>query len=311
MQIGYTFNQLYLTLAMVEDPNPPAYEPLSTDDGESTATLTGDGPAPEPAKPITSSLRATSALLRSIGGWRGNFRGIWCAFSLAILSTIATAIFGAFTFPWIGTLLASLLLVQLATAWTTIVISQPSPRSFLRRLPPLRKTFEATCFPVLINWLAQTVALGIPMLLTDLLKIQRWDPQQPNKVPAYNGHTSWKVLILLIVSVALQAFLVIPSKVVLTRVQASLLPPEEDAIIPFDRSFEGTVEPAIVGGKGFVTMKNAFKTFSRASWIRLYKLYVKIFLASMAIYAAFFAVMLVIFIAVITTTPGKDGDGEI
>lgn len=58
--------------------------------------------------------------------------------------------------------------------------------------------------------------------------------------------------------------------------------------MPFDRSFGGKVDPAIVGGKGFVTMRDALATFPVSSWIRLYKLYAKVIAVSFAAYFAFF-----------------------
>ncbi len=300
---------MYLTLAIIENPNPPAYEALAPEDGgdaESATTLTADGPAPDRSKPITSSLRATNRLLRSIGGWRSNFRGFWCDFALGFATVICRGIFGAFTYPWIGTLLASLALVQLSTAWVTIAISQPSPRPFWRRLPPLRRTFEATCFPVLTQWLALTITAFIPLGIARLIRLDVWDPSNPSNPPTINGHSAWKGLIVFIVSMTLYVLLVIPSQVVLRRVQASLLPPDEDAIVSFDRSYDGTLEPALVGGKGFVTMKDAFRTFSRDSWIRLYKLYFKIFLATLALYTFVSVVFLIEFFSVAAATP-QDG----
>ena len=68
----------------------------------------------------------------------------------------------------------------------------------------------------------------------------------------------------------------------MTRVQASLLPEEEETIIPFDRSFGGKVEPKIVGGTGAVSMVDAWKSFDIATCIRLVKLYVKIFVIEIA-----------------------------
>lgn len=65
--------------------------------------------------------------------------------------------------------------------------------------------------------------------------------------------------------------IVFPAEVTLTRVQASLLPEEDEAIVPFDRSFGGKVQP----GES-VKMLDAWKTFSWAARIRLVTLYVKI-----------------------------------
>ncbi len=44
------------------------------------------------------------------------------------------------------------------------------------------------------------------------------------------------------------------------------------------------MEPAIVGGKGYVTWRNALKTFPRSSWVRLYVLYLKAFLVTWGVY---------------------------
>ncbi|GAW11878.1 hypothetical protein ANO14919_012310 [Xylariales sp. No.14919] len=119
-----------------------------------------------------------------------------------------------------------------------------------------------------------------------------WDPKEPNTLPQYNKDDAWKGLLVLLTALTVQVFLVVPTQVILTRVQASFLPEEDDTIVPFDRSFGGKVEPAIVGGKGYVNMKDAWKSFSRASWVRLIKLYVKIFLITVAISFAWIAVLI-------------------
>ncbi|KAK8119471.1 uncharacterized protein PG998_004097 [Apiospora kogelbergensis] len=102
----------------------------------------------------------------------------------------------------------------------------------------------------------------------------------------------WKGIVVMVVMLLLTVFLTIPAHVVLTRVQASLLPEHDETIIPFDRSFQGTLEPAIVGGHGFVSMKDAWNTFSRASWERLVKLYLKIFGVGIALNLAFSLIVL-------------------
>lgn len=70
--------------------------------------------------------------------------------------------------------------------------------------------------------------------------------------------------------------IVFPASVSLTRVQASMLPEENESIVPFDRTFGGKVKPEILGGSGAVSMLDAWKTFGWAARIRLVKLYAKI-----------------------------------
>lgn len=300
LYIGYTLNHIYPVLAMVEDTKPPAYEPVSlnadTDSLAEDQIPTGDRPIKIDQQPalITSSLRRTNRLLYSTAGWTANFRGFMCAIALSIAMGIAAVVFSAIPFVpgFVGTLLASLVTVQISTTWTHTVIAAPTSKPWFRRLPPLRRTFEATCLPVFIYWAATTIAQVVPVVVASALGMDVWDPKRPMVMPEYHGSSAWKSLIVVLLALFISVFLTIPAHVVLVRVQASLLAPEEDTIIPFDRSFEGAVEPALVGGKGYVSIKDALRTFTRDSWVRLYKLYIKLFLVSLAFYAVMAAVII-------------------
>ena len=121
------------------------------------------------------------------------------------------------------------------------------------------------------------------------------DRHQPNPDPRYpivSGVDLAKWLCVLGVSLALQMLLVIPTQTALARVQASLLPADEDPVVPFDRSFGGRVEPEVVSGKGFATFGAALKTVPAASWVRIYMLRLKIFGVNMAVFAAMGVVVL-------------------
>jgi hypothetical protein len=291
--LGYTLGAVVPTLAIVEDPNPPAYEPVALDEGSPD-----NGPAaPTPGKPITSSLRATRRLLSSVAGWRAYFRGFVCAAVLVFAQGTVGEIFKGFLplIP-IGALLAELALTQLNAAWTHIVISAPSKRRFYQRLPPFKKTFEATCFPILANWLANSANIIIPKLVGEALGLTFPGPpdQDGNRPqpPALDGHAAWKGFVVFLIAIAIQLLVVVPANVMLVRVQASLLPPDEETIVPFDRSFGGQVEPEIVTGKGYVNMRDALASFPYASWVRLYKLYAKILALAIASYGLMAAVII-------------------
>ena len=191
----------------------------------------------------------------------------------------------------IGALLAQLSLTQLGVAWTHIVMSSPSKRKFYQRLPPFKKAFEATCFPILAVWAANTAAIVVPGLIGKALGIHFPGKPEGDQPPQFDGSDAWKSIIVGLIAIFLQFLAVVPANVLLVRVQASLLPPDEDTIVPFDRSFQGKLEPAIVGGKGFVTMRDALATFPRSSWVRLYKVYGKILAVVFAVYALLFAVL--------------------
>lgn len=288
---GYTLSCVYPTLAIVEDPNPPAYEPVSLSDdvdNPNAAARLGE------QRLVTSNIRSINRLLYSVGGWRANFRGLACSLAIGVSKSFVGGLFEALPLipSFVGTLIATLALVQLYTAWVHIVISPPNPLPFWKRLPPFRKTFEATSIPVAIFWLATLIATSIPYLVATAINLPLWDFRQHNDAPAYDSSLAWKTPLVSIIYLVLILALVIPAHVVLVRVQASLLPPDEDAILPFDRSFGGTIEPAVVDGKGYATWTNALKTFPRSSWVRLYSLLGKVVAITFAVYLVFMSVVL-------------------
>ncbi|RYO95831.1 hypothetical protein DL764_007583 [Monosporascus ibericus] len=295
--VSYTLQSIYPVLAMIEDPSPPAYEPVSLN-GDTQSLPDDMSPVADEAargsktRAITASIRATHRTLYGISGWISYFRGFACYVAMSVGTMfIYSVMVGTFVPSLIAAPICAVALVQLYTAWVHIVISAPSPKPFWRRLAPFKKTFQATALPIVVYFLAIQISGFVPTLLGRALGLPQWKPNQPGAVPDGDVNDIWKGLIVLIVSLVLKVFLVIPVHVVLTRVQASLLPEEDETIVPFDRSFQGTVEPVIVGGKGFVSPMDAWKTFSRASWVRLVKLYVKIFLVGLALCVAWMVVI--------------------
>lgn len=284
---------------MVEDPSPPAYEPVSLNDD--TQSLPGDaaaspleadeaGGAPHAA--ITSSLRATHRTLRGISGWASYLRGLgaWAAMFAGTM-----LIYGALTAARVPSLLAgpvsAVALLPLYTAWVHVVISAPSPRPFWRRLPPFARTFRAAAAPVLLYFFALELSSLVPGLVGRAVGLPQWSAAQPGTVPEAGAADVWKALLVFCLAAALKVFLVVPAHVVLTRVQASLLPEEDETIVPFDRSFRGKLEPAVVGGSGYVSVRDAWATFDRASWVRLVKLLAKLFAVGFVVGLAWMAVV--------------------
>lgn len=290
--VAYTLTSVYPTLAIIEDPSPPAYEPVSlADDVESNAnpnkfnSSNSSGP-----QLLTSSVRSMNRLLRSVGGWKGSFRGFGCFIAIVFANVFMESLLRGVPFvpSMVGSLIADLALVQLHTAWVHIVISQPSHQPFYRRLPPFKKTFEATSLPIFIAWLATMFMIFVPGMAAYLLNLPFWDPSKPNEVPTYQAYHIWIVVLVLVLAISFFVFAVLPAHVVLVRVQASLLPPDVDAIVPFDRSFGGSVDPQVVGGPGYVSWKNAWGTVTRASWVRLYKLFAKVWAINTFLHLVFF-----------------------
>ncbi|RFU78759.1 ubiquitin conjugating enzyme [Trichoderma arundinaceum] len=284
--INYTLFYIYPVFTIIEDENPPAYEPVALpsngDDFDEEAGSATNKPTDGAPRTVTSSLRSINRLLTSYGGFRANLRGFMCALVQSFLTGIVASIFSWGPVKPFAELLASLVMVQFATAWVHIVISQPSPRRFWRRLPPFKRAFDATWKAVVIYWAATQLHQWIPLLLSRLIGFDA-----PTLSNLKSGSASdalrdgdisylFKATAFVLLSTVLYVVVIIPARVVLVRIQASLLPEDEDPIIPFDRSFDGKVEPAVVGGLGYATVADAWSTFSKAAWRRVVILYAKI-----------------------------------
>ncbi|KAK4041180.1 hypothetical protein C8A01DRAFT_45621 [Parachaetomium inaequale] len=297
--IAYTLDYVYPTLAAVEDPL-PAYEALPLNDDGTPKADNERVHTAQPGKPITSSIRATNRLIRSVGhGWLANFRGLGYYILTSIIVGITTGLFALPPFiPLRVALLPALILcAPLITTWTHLVITGPSNKSFFARIPPLKKTYLATWFPTLLLWAAMLTATIVPTLLARAIGLRATNPGEIRTDPPRRADAG-KALGVLGVSIALQALLLIPAITAITRVMASLLPADEDAIVPFDRSFGGRVEPEVVTGKGFATFGAALKSIPRASWARIYLLRVKVFAVAVAAYLAMGAIVVAQFLLV-------------
>lgn len=292
LYIGYTLSHVYPTLAIVEDPQPPAYAAVSLSEDPNTAAAAATPTKPDVSPPLTTtSLRRINRLLYATGGWTANFRGLGCALAIDLASGICAAAVLAVLPRALGALIAALATVQLHTAWTHVVITVPSPLPFWRRLPAFAKTFRATWLPVSAYWAALQFTALVPVALARAFGLAAWDPRAPAAVPTYSGHAVWQSLVVVLATLASAVCLVVPAQVVLVRVQASLLPADADTIVPFDRSFGGAVEPEVVTGRGYVDFVTAWRTFGRDSWVRLLRLMGKIVAVTLAVYLVFLALV--------------------
>lgn len=273
--ISYTLNSVFPVLSIVEDDDgPPAYESVSFKDeldGESAkymAGTPGDEESPvQQWRPATSSLRSTYRVLSASRGWRGVWRGLEYAFVHSILLGLIASIFRALPFGLdvVGFAVASLLTVQFGVAWTHEVISDSSRNSFWQRLPSFGLAFRATALPTLVVMLVSSLTHMIPA-----------------GVRLISNNDILKALLTLGLLITYYVFIVIPTTVVLVRVRASLLPEGDQVLVPFDKAL--TLHRAY--GKEYMTMIDAWKSFSRTAWIRLVKLYVKVFAVSILAFLA-------------------------
>ncbi|KAJ8099245.1 hypothetical protein POJ06DRAFT_291699 [Lipomyces tetrasporus] len=188
--------------------------------------------------PVTSSLRRTAAYLRHEAGPWSLFRGM-SAYIAKVAATVQCKDLGLLILPNILQPLLPLLVdfcvAPLSLVLTHIIITVPTKRTWFVRLrhTPLRLSL-----------------LTLPVLATEFI-VHKFMDLLPNIVifkvawPSMVQHGLLFGGLMLLLGIAAYlavfVFLSVPATIVRIRVQASLLPDEEQPIVPFDRKSFGTI----------------------------------------------------------------------
>ncbi|KAL4808082.1 hypothetical protein BDV18DRAFT_134224 [Aspergillus unguis] len=306
--IWYTYSVLIPTLAIVEDSNPDLYIRVDNDPANKNPDDPNQAMEVETApKPITSKLRTTIRHLRARAGRLSRFRGfsmfLTCAIAEGLVSSVfpvsSNSVFGRF----IVQMIVSVLLANLQVAWVHIMISEPSSKRFYQRIPSIRsmrKIIPAAAFEHLLTNGAFFVTLLLFKLIHGLKELDLIDKGDgtPDVYRKAAGMYSIAAFVGWLAS--------FPARVVFIRVAASMLPQEDETIVPFDRSFGGKVAPEVVGG-GVVSIKEALLSFGRDGWKRYVKALVKAMGIQVAV-AIFFSLAITAEIlgGALTMVPKKD-----
>jgi hypothetical protein len=259
----------------------------------------------------TSSPSAIHRLLVKNGGFLGNYRGLACALLQTIPTTLYIAYHARFLrneYHMVARLFISLLLVQFSTLWLHIIIAQ-TDRPFESRIPSFKRTFRATWLPTTLHWAAVEFTGLFPSMVASSMNID-W-PSFRYFVPdntysfrldmaAGDATFYFKCAAVIFATVVGSIFLVVPSQVVLMRIQASLLPKEDSTVIPFDRSFGGRVQPDSENGRDYATISDAWHTFSRAHWRGLVVLSLKIVFISLSLISLMGVVIVLQWLMIVT-----------
>ncbi|OJD16576.1 hypothetical protein AJ78_03267 [Emergomyces pasteurianus Ep9510] len=297
----YTYGTVVAVLAVVEDPHPDIYEPVKAPDGsKKNASVVGSGDVPfkQPA-PITRSLRSTILHLRTHAGPWSRFRGLGMYLCLGICRSFLTQLFtvgqaSRLTNPMYscGLVAVDVISATLELSWVHIVISQPSAKPFWRRVPGYSSWLKIAP-AVALRSVASQLTFILPVQVGFGINVSPIEGGNPFSGPDYHPRTDIvRATAALILTICLTVLIELPATVTMIRVAASILPEDEEAIVPFDRTFGGKVQPAILGGTGQVGLLDAWKTFTWPSRIRLLKVLVKTFgmlIAVTATCAIFFA----------------------
>ncbi|KAF6224303.1 hypothetical protein HO133_010880 [Letharia lupina] len=293
--ISYTYGDVVATLTIIETPTATAFKTEYSDSDEIDAPLISQDEKSEKAKviesdlflvkqkPITSKMRTTIKHLRAQAGPLARFRGLHVSIIYHILHGGVVGFFSSHVIshpvarPFIA-VFASIALCRLQMTWTHIVISNRSSKSWFRRIPS-RTAVRNILIPTAVFAIAEQATIYVPGALF-LLAAQAFNEEARENVARAQNIALLQMFLIGLIGIGIFVLVVIPADVTLKRVQASMLPEEDEAIVLFDRTFGGKVKPEILGGSGAVSMLDAWKSFDGSARIRLMKLYLKVFLIS-------------------------------
>jgi len=289
----------YVPVEIIEPTEPPAYTPTPKPSDSNDDTEAGVDSAEDVLlvrnKPITSSLRNTILHLRARAGYWSRFRGLSLFVVMNAVGGVIVSVLHKILPHRVGLAIAAIIvdiiLARWHMTWVHIVISEPSEKRWYQRVPPL-KTWTKIA-PAVALWAATTQVVSVmPMLVCGSfgsLKHLRDPDFDPGRKDLYavGAQAFMGVLIMLALFVLLQ----IPATVTMVRVAASMLPEEDETIVPFDRTFGGQTTPAIVGGQGKIGLVEAWRSFPWASRVRLLKLVAKVTAIILAVWVLFISVM--------------------
>lgn len=130
-----------------------------------------------------------------------------------------------------------------------------------------------------------------------------------NKIHFANGasprNTFLEALGIYALNLLLLLLLVVPATIVLVRVQASSLPANDEAIVPFDQTFGGKVDSTSVDGHNQLAMLDAWRSFGWPSRIRLLKTYAKYFVLQITLELLSAGILLMLVLAFALVKDGR------
>jgi len=297
--ISYTIGHVILTLTAVETPMTEEYMNVDQPGAKTDSSLEKESllkdvevvTAPVPAKPITSSLPGTFKHITSIGGFRARWRGLKFGLVYFFIFGFFCHLIGyaAPRFPGsrsIVSTLVAVIFVRIHAAWTHATIAMPSQKRVRDRLLPRRLCWRQLAIP---TFALMTVPRGLHYAIFCTL-------MYVNQIAAAKDLTwLWVAggIVLLVAAICVDIFVALPLLATLSRIEAALLPEDEDTIVPVDRSFGGKVVPNSVAGTCAVaTFKNAFKSIDGEARRRMAKVYFKMFIVITGVlFIAFHAVL--------------------
>jgi len=312
--ISYMLNEVVTTLCMVESPvaaitvSPSEYEP-SNKDGEKEGLLeTGPTITLVHQKPITSTIRGTLRHLVANAGRCARFRGFRIHALYSVLASLVATFFGGALpdVPGMAVLSAGItgaVLANVHAAWTHKVVGMPTKQSIWQRIPS-KSHWKTLAVPAAIASVMPYISMYLTIGVGMLLGLHKLENENITTCSQWMGLIA-RFATIVVFAVTCTIFLCLPAMVTLVRIEASILPEDQDTIVPFDRTFGGKVVSQMMGGTGVVGFLDAWRSFNWEARRRLIKLFAKTFFIMMAIMVVLMHVVLFEVFAIMGPAVGK------
>lgn len=293
VQIQYTVGDLIARLAMIEasttttivESRPPPYsdepdaplekKPLVEEVDVEIVTIKH--------KPITTSVKATIKHLHRVGGFCGRWRGFRESFIyhalVNIFSHVVAGLFfrrNGFAGQIVGYIVSVMIFCRLRMVWTHAMIAASSKKPWYQRYCA-RKNARILLFPTFNYLVAAHATIIAPIAIwyaTGAFEYADVDVVR-NLHGSSLAMAACSVLSGPVVYFLMTFFATIPAEIALARIEASLLPEDEQTIVPFDRdSIIGGIDITIKGAP-IKVFANAWKSITFGTRARVMSVYVK------------------------------------
>lgn len=274
MSLEYTIRLVMVNLAIIESPSATVvkvYEPLKSGGKENDAVdVEVEETLVLPEKPITSSIRGTMRRLTTVGGFTARWRGLGLFLLYVAVILGVNLLFSVFTprflrspfMNGLAEITSALAASRIHCAWTHATISTSTKRFRDRVIS--RTEWGQLILPTALVVIARDIillAITLSVYVSYGLSRTYTTPAGrilPFLIPIFLAPTLW-------------LFVLVPAYVVLIRKEASLLPTDDETIVPFDRTFGNRVVPGLT----VLSVRNAWKSFGNDAWRRVVKLHIK------------------------------------
>lgn len=314
--------EVIASLAMIESPSstaiiesaPPKYadQPDAPLDEKKEPMIPAEAAADQDIeitvinhKPITASISASIRHLHSVGGFFARWRGAGVGMVYHALHALLTNFLaGLIGFGIVGHaimhIVTSVGLARVHMAWTHTMIAAPTTKSWFRRVIP-RKDCKVILLPTLAFAVAQQVTVIMPIAVAFALGLpqqmhnQEFDFMKRDISGAEAAYYAFALLSIPLTAIFVALAILLPASVTLTRVEAALLPEDQETIVPFDRSVVfGEFDVQTRKGRRSIFVE-AWKSFEPAARLRLIKLYAKMFSMQICIGLVAFVSLVLLF----------------